>query len=482
MSWAKSPRILLVWPRFEKITLRAADLRILQQHASYLGAEMGVITRRGDVRRDAERFGIPVFGSAAAAQRDAWPKRDRLNSPSSGKPRRQRSKLEALREAAKAEEASWRSGPAARFGFFALGVLAVLAVAALFVPEAVVALTPISQGQSVTLPVTASKSIAAVSIAGGIPAHEITVTVSGTQSARVSTESSIPDSPASGIARFTNLTQSDVSIPAGTIVYSLSPAVVQFATMNNTHVAGNVNAVVEVPISAVNGGAAGNLPANSIQAVEGNLSLSLAVTNPEPTIGGTDRMTAAPSDADRQRLHDVLTDTLKDQAQGQISDSLAVGDILLVNTFKMGEIAEETYDPPAGKPGNLLKLTMRADFSGQYVKEEDLKQLAQGTLNASMPPGFGPAPNSMTLDLTDSPPTLDDTGASHFDVRVERKLVHDLDLQRASVMVRGRSPADAARVLQAGLALARPPEIKLKPDWWPWLPLIPFRITVVSNQ
>ena len=51
MSWAKSPPILLVWPKFEKITLRAVDLRILQKHAYYLGADMGVITRRGDVRR-----------------------------------------------------------------------------------------------------------------------------------------------------------------------------------------------------------------------------------------------------------------------------------------------------------------------------------------------------------------------------------------------------------------------------------------------
>ena len=34
MSWAKSPRILLVWPRFEKITLRPLDLRILQHHAA----------------------------------------------------------------------------------------------------------------------------------------------------------------------------------------------------------------------------------------------------------------------------------------------------------------------------------------------------------------------------------------------------------------------------------------------------------------
>src|SRR5512136_216142 len=100
MSWAKSPRILLVWPKFEKVALRAADLRILQQHASYLGAEMGVITRRGDVRRDAERFGIPVFRSAAAAQRQAWPKRGPVALPPIQRQRRDRRQLEAMRDAA----------------------------------------------------------------------------------------------------------------------------------------------------------------------------------------------------------------------------------------------------------------------------------------------------------------------------------------------------------------------------------------------
>ena len=73
MSWAKSPRILLVWPKFEKVTLRPVDLRILQQHAQVLGADLGVVTRRANVRRDAQGFGIPVFESSAAAQRDIWP-------------------------------------------------------------------------------------------------------------------------------------------------------------------------------------------------------------------------------------------------------------------------------------------------------------------------------------------------------------------------------------------------------------------------
>src|SRR5512138_3064320 len=117
MSWAKSPRILLVWPKYEQITLRPADLRILQQHAVTLGAEMGIITRRGDVRRDAERFGIPVFRSAAAAQRQVWGAPRRLKLEPERQPR-ERTMLESMRTAARPGEAAWRSRPLARVGFF----------------------------------------------------------------------------------------------------------------------------------------------------------------------------------------------------------------------------------------------------------------------------------------------------------------------------------------------------------------------------
>src|SRR5512140_943139 len=318
MSWAKSPRILLVWPKFEKITLRGADLRILQQHAASLGAEMGVITRRGDVRRDAERFGIPVFRSAAAAQRGKWAPRPHLVSLGQERQRRERDELEAMRAEARPGEAQWRRGPAARVGFFSLGVLAVLVIAALFVPRAVIALTPASQQQTITLPVVASENTGQVSHSRAVPVHSTSVTGNGVQSARVNTQRSIPFNKARGIARFTNLSPSDLTLPKGTLVYSVSPATVQFVTLNETHLPGNINAVIQVPIPAVEGGEKGNVPANAIQAIQGSLSLSAAVTNPKATEGGSERMTAAPSDADRQRLRQVLLDVLQSQAMAQM--------------------------------------------------------------------------------------------------------------------------------------------------------------------
>jgi hypothetical protein len=481
MSWAKSPRILLVWPKFEKVSLRAADLRILQQHAHYLGADLGLVTRRNDVKRDAERFGIPVFASAAVAQKQAWPEKRPLKASKLPEARQARTTLQMMGEQARVREEHWKSTPVARVGFFALGVLAVIAIASLFVPYAEIRLSPLSEEQHIALPVTASKSVTSVSITGNVPVHEISATVSGTQSARVTSQSPIPQDKASGIIRFRNLTQSEVAIPAGTIVYSVSPAEVRFATLNDTHLAGNVNAVVEVPIAAVNPGEPGNLPANSIQAIGGNLSLSASVTNPASTTGGADRVTTVPSEADRKRVRDVLVGVLQSQAEKQIGSSIGSKDFLLTNTVTMGQVLEETYDPPAGQPGNLLKLSLRADFSAQYVTYDDLMQLSEATLNAGIPQGFVAVPNTMVFHAGTAQ-NSGNSGASQFDLEVERKLVRQIDLLQAKSLARGVTPQAAAQALQASLPLAGPPVIDLQPAWWPSLPLIPFRITVVSSQ
>ena len=226
MSWAKSPRILLVWTKFERVKLRPVDLRVLQNHARTLGAELGLVTRIASVKRDAQSFGIPVFGTTLEAQREAW------KSKSFPKQLRRRKfaphDLRGMREQSKIKKAAWRSNQIARIGFFAVGVLAVLTVAALFVPRAALKLTPISQQQSISIPVSANPNIVSVFISGSVPAHRTSVVVTSTQTLAITSQGSVPNDKAEGVARFINLTQSDLTIPAGTIIYTLSSPSVKF--------------------------------------------------------------------------------------------------------------------------------------------------------------------------------------------------------------------------------------------------------------
>jgi hypothetical protein len=77
---------------------------------------------------------------------------------------------------------------------------------------------------------------------------------------------------------------------------------------------------------------------------------------------------------------------------------------------------------------------------------------------------------------------MDEAGVVHFDLQIGRKLVREVDLTRANSLVRGLTPRAAADALQAYMPLASRPEIKLSPAWWPWMPLIPFRVSVASDQ
>src|SRR5512143_494503 len=134
LSWAKTPRILLVWPKGVPVMLRPLDLKVLQRHANSLGAQLGIITRRSSVRREAEALGLPVYKSTSSAQKDAWPNRPKRRRRVMRPPRRD---LRDLRLDAIQAEAGWRSTPAVRVIAFGFGVLAVLALVGLFLPRAV---------------------------------------------------------------------------------------------------------------------------------------------------------------------------------------------------------------------------------------------------------------------------------------------------------------------------------------------------------
>ncbi len=276
LSWAKTPRILLVWPKYEKVTLRLLDLKVLQRHADSLGAHLGLVTRRANVRRDAESLGIPVFKSTSAAQKNLWPD----SAPRTQRiPKNPRQDLRTMRDSVYQKEAAWRTSLLGRVLTFTVGVMAVLAVAAIFIPRAAVTLYPESQTQSVTIPVNASLLTESVLLTGDIPARTLSVTVNAEQTLAVTNEISLPNSKAKGVVRFTNLGQDEVEIPAGTVISTVD--LIRYITLNDTLLPAGVDEFVEVKIAALEAGSRGNAVPDSISIIEGLLALSATVTNPD---------------------------------------------------------------------------------------------------------------------------------------------------------------------------------------------------------
>ncbi len=472
LSWAKTPRILLVWTKYARVNLRLIDLKVLQRHADALGAQLGIVTRRLNVRRDAESLGIPVFKSTSEAQKKSWgeiPQRGQFI------PKPPRKDLRAIRDSIYEKEPAWRTSLAGRVIAFSLGVAAVLALAVIFLPRAGVTIRPPMQNQSAVIPIRAHERMDEVSITGQIPARRISVIVSASQSLALTKTIDVPKSKARGIARFTNLSQGEVIIPAGTVVATADEPRIKFVTLHETRL-GTQNTFVDVPIEAVEAGEAGNVDAEKITTVEGLLGLTLTVNNPNPTGGGASVKQIGASDEDRARLRETVLDNLRREAETKLRGQISPDDVFLDETIEMISALEEKFTPLEGMPGKTLTLDMQIEFSALYLSAQDLNALALAVLDSSMPARFTPARAPQFEILT--PPAFDSLGMIAFDMKVSRPLIEKQDVMSVFAISRGKSIARAKLDLRQSLNLREDPQIIISPAWWKWMPLIPLNVKV----
>ena len=471
LSWAKTPRILLVYPKYAKVTLRLLDLKVLQRHADSLGAQLGIVTRRMKVRHEAESLGIPVFTSSASAQRAVWaapaPRTQRTPPP----PRRD---LRTLRDEVYVQEAPWRRSLLGRVVTFTAGVMAVLAVAGLFVPRAAVTLYPEAQTVSIIIPVTADLATRSVSLNGEIPAQTITLVVSEEQTLPITGTISMPQSKAVGVVQFTNSSSEEIIIPEGTIVSTNT--LIRFATLNAVRLPAGVDEVVEVKVEATEAGTDGNLDAGAITVIEGTLGLSATALNLEPTTGGTDANVIGSTEEDRAALRERVLTALNEKAKEQIRANIGADDLLISDTILMNELRREEFSPPAGVSGTELTFLAEAEFTAHYILAEDLKTLAASSVTASIPAGFL-AQSEMSFNPGAAPIT-DASGITRFQLQASQTALQEVDLMTVYNLIRGREKQLAARTLSETFLFQTEPQIEITPSWWKWTPLIPFNISV----
>jgi hypothetical protein len=476
MNWSKTPRILLVFPRRGKFDLNTLDLKLIQRHAKSLGAELGLVTKSAKIIRAADALNISVFESNLAAQRESWHLSERKTYRKRRSPQYLREKQKEFRK----NDAKWRSHPLTRLVFFALGVLALLTVIIAFLPRAEIALEPKKRVQSLIIPVRANANIIDVFLSGSIPAQTTRVTLAESRSTGASGRIAVPAKNARGTIIFRNLTDSPLQIPAGTIIRSLEDEEVRYKTMDNAEIEGGIDAEVEVRVEALVFGERGNLDPNLLEAIEGDLGLSLAATNPNPILGGIDDFVLAPSAQDRSELRDLLMNSFYQRAEEKIAAELATGDLLFPSAVSETEIIEESYDPPEGEPGDRLTLNMSVEFEIQFAKGSDLAELAQSALDASLPTGFSPVPNTLQFEpLSDF--ENNQLGITSWQMRVEQDLRPTITPAQIAALTQGRKIEIASQNLQENLELSETPTITLTPSWWKWMPIAPFRIELVMK-
>jgi hypothetical protein len=479
MSWAKTERILLVFPPRSRLLSRTLDLRLLQRHAQTLGAQLAIVVRSDELRRIAKELDVPAFTRVASAQRQVW---ERKKSPPGTQRQHERPDLRLMRSEIFHPEARWRSLFGLRFLFFTLAVLAILAVFSLFIPSATIQLSPATRLQSLTFTISAISNVTVVNLAGSLPARVTSVVVEHSKTIQATGSVTIPAARAQGLVRFRNLATALTGIPVGTVVSTQTSPPVRFTTTLDAVVAAGFGKTIDVPVQAVGAGSTGNLPSNTLVAFEAvDLGTSLAVTNPNPTTGGSDRTAAIATSTDRSRVHEALLAELLGECKKNLQQTLVPGDLYFPDTLAVSQVLSETYFPAEGQSGDTLSLTMRLQCQARYAALADVNALGEMSLDANLPAGFEPASAGLAM-VPASIPHTDTDGITRWDTQAQRTLRARLDPLTAVQLSLGHRPAMALMRLNESLPLAGPPVIQIKPAWWPWLPVVPFRIIVSTGN
>jgi hypothetical protein len=476
MGWGQTNRILLVYPERGQVLNRRLDLTLLQRHSNSLGAQLALVTRDSEARFHARELGIPVFKTLRQAQSQHW------RPPRQYRHKQHTTPLEAAHQRERKLPPRPERMPAQpplgiRLLFFTLGVASVLALAIILVPEARVDLQPEARLQNVRFETRANPATQNINLSGALPAQTTRVTVEGRDTITVSGSVEFPLQTATGEVRFTNLTQAPVKIPQGAIVRSAGEQAARFATTRAGTLPGGSGQTLSLPVQALVPGRAGNQPAGSIQAIEGDLGTQATVTNLLPTYGGKERQTPAPNQADRRVLQERLISSLRRTALEELQSGLAPGDVLITDSLRLKETLEAQFWPPEIQPADQLDLNLRLEFEAMTVSGQDIQALSKSVLDANLPDGFHPLEDSLKVERLTAP-RLEEDGSAVWELVAQRSIQKNFSKNQIVQTILGLAPGAAKDRLASSLQLASEPHISLTPAWWPRLPLVPFRISV----
>lgn len=492
LHWAQDAQVVLVLPEAGGVLREGIDLVRLRRASDNLRVEVGLVTADVAITRQAKALGLPVFTTIGQARRNRakWRRsrkaRELVGLPPPGDDRFADFEPETLLDIADRAEAHRRLTPqserrqwlwryTAIFLFFM--VWAMLVVAFLYLlPSATVVLMPEQQVVRVERPIMAAPEVTAVDFVNGVlPGRQLQVTQQWQSEVETSGELELPESAARGRVVFANLLAQEATIPAGTRVSTTDGTNRIYQTTAEALLPGVVGGTVEVDVIATEPGPQGNVDANLVNQVEGSLGLQAEVRNVEPIEGGTVRLTAAVTEADRERLRQQAVQFLLSVAASEMELQLTGDEFLTRDSVRIVRILDETYSHEVGEQANRLSLALRAEIAGTAVDTTAAADLAYEALGAQVPPGYTLAPDSIRFE-SGLISGVDEEGRVSFSMIANGRAVRNLAVQPLLDDVTGQPPDTAVAYLAQNLPLQGPPQVRVWPVWFQRMPYLSSRI------
>jgi hypothetical protein len=471
---ANTERILLIIPAHTDISLNMVDLRLLQRQVIQRGKQFAIATRHPFITDAARALHIPRFRTAAAARHGEWPAAYPIPHIESGR-LNNRATTRPTRYPPAARGTHWW-----RWLSLALVIIAFGFLALFFTARTRIIIQHGIAKQSLSLVTRPSSAVRNANLSGDIPLHERYLILETAVSDETTGTLSLPDEYASGKINVVNLSSQPIILPAGVTVQTNDPIPIQFITTESAElplpVTGEATENITITIRAVEAGRSGNVSTNRIVAVPGEWGALISISNPQPTSGGTNKTVPAANERDQARLRQIAIGTMSTEAEQAFDEqALAGGFTILAATIAVDEILSEEWLPEEGEPADMLQLSIRVRFKASYLDPQDLAPIAEQLLNANLPDGFAPQPDTLAINPVDVPYTTED--GLRWQVEITRSMVPAISASQWRPFL-GQNKQKALDWIIDAYPDADSIQITNAPAFWWWLPVFPQSIEV----
>lgn len=486
LTYTTEPRVLLVLPwNIEKGWSHPLDYELLFRAAQERELEVAWVVDDPGRRPLAREAGFPLFHSEEAArahlaQKGTFPPLRAARKPAC--PRRpwwaedpQKPKPPIRRR-----QPAWLI--ALELGVMGVVLMTLVATALLTWPSAHIVLTPQGVSYSRVVAVSVDPALTEVDLQRSIiPARRIGDEFEGYVEVGTSGRGVTFSGRAKGQALFTNLLGQDYRVPQGTVVRTTSGSYpVRYATTQEVTLPAFGQGMAA--IQALDEGPSGNVDPYQINLVEGVVGFAVRVTNPDAISGANSTAVATVSEADRERAWNLAAQKVMAEAYNGLQDSsyLEAGEFLPNQALVIQATPKQAYTHLVGEQTPVLGLALRLLITGQAIHVSNVQAVAYRQLATQLPAGY---------QLTDArfeygEAAEEDVGPGLFTFYVTTYgyAAAGIDTAEVTALILGKPRDDAAALLMESMPLARPPEITVTPDWFPYLPFLPIRtrIDVVS--
>jgi hypothetical protein len=452
---AASPRVALVAARGNRELQRALSMRRLQRHLDLTGKDLILVTRSRALRLRARQEGLPAVSSL-----------HHVDFHSDRRP-------------------GLRLGPLT-LTLSALGIVlaAVLLIGALgagaaflfwYLPEAdVTVFLPVTPMED-TFDLVLDGQTTEVNLATGtVPARRREVIVTRSFYRPATGVIQVPTANAAVALRFTNRTNAPVVVPQGTVAVANNG--VRFTVAGDVNLP-RLNTTGDVLALSQESGAAGNVPANSIVRIEGDLASRIAVTNPAPGEKGADTPVQVVSEADVEGVRAFADPVLVDAATQDLLQRFAETATVFGGSASV-EIIEINPATAVNLPAKYVDVRVTGRVSLLTVEDADLRRVYVERFRPVIPSGSMLLEEGFTTAVVGTGELERATDRLPVTVHVGAVTSPYLDRSTLQETLAGKSKKGVEQTMRGLVDSPLPPLVKISPGWAPRLPRQADRIHI----